>query len=566
MAGRNSLGYGGDARQRLAVRLQRGFWGVAVVLLLAACATPSAPSTPDPGDGKPRSGGAIKAWATSDPASWDVSIAGNNHINDKYESQVYDSLLGFKFGPGVPFGDLTVRPELAERWEVSPDATTFTFHLRKGVKFTNHPPVNGRELASADVKFTFEYMSRTGEFKDFRQKNLPPSRFSEFFQGMEAIETPDPYTVNIRFKQPFAPFLNYVSTDYLHITPREIYDKEGSFENVMIGTGPFILDEAASQRGTRWVLAKNPGYWQPGKPYIDKLEVRVVPEASSAFAAFQVKQLDLLGGTGGHSITPQEAKQITAANPNAVKYDYLAPTPLNIYMNVRRAPFNDVRIRRAVSLALDREDFIRTFSEGEGGIGLAGALQDTFTQEEVRRILKHDPVEAKRLVAEAGYPNGLDVEFFASQAYGQTHLSMAQLMQSQLKKAGINLTIKMFGDHVQYVALTRGDSFDITFRGKNVKGDIDSYVYGTFHPSDPNNYGGVNDPKLTSMLEAQRREPDPAKRREIIREAVRHIADQAWGLAVFFDKDSNFWQPYVKNYTPNWGVLTWPVVETWLEN
>ncbi len=536
------------------------------VLVLTACAGPAAPAGSTADGSRPRSGGTLKTWATSDPVSWDVSIVGNNHINDKYEAQVYESLLGFKYGPDVPYGELTLRPELAERWDVSSDARTFTFHLRRGVEFTDHPPVNGRELTAADVKFTYEYMARTGEFKDFRQKNLPPSRFSEFFDGMEAIETPDQYTVIIRFKNPFAPFLNYAATDYLHVTPREIYDKEGSFENRMVGTGPYVLDEPGSQKGTRWVLRKNSGYWQAGKPSIENIEARIVPEASSAFAAFKVKQLDILGGGGGHSITPQEAKQIAGANPEAVKYEYLGPTPLNIYMNVRRAPFNDIRIRRAVSLALHREEYIKVFGEGEGGVALAGALQDTFTQEEVRTILRHDPVEAKRLVAEAGYPNGLDVEFFASQAYGQTHLSQAELMQSQLRKAGINLSIKMFGDHAQYVALTRGDSFDITFRGKNVKGDIDSYIYGTFHPSDPSNYGGVNDPRLTTMLENQRREPDPAKRREIIREAARHIADQAWGLAIFFDKDFNFWHPYVRNYAPNWGNLTWPVTDSWLEN
>lgn len=539
----------------------------ALVFLMIGCASPQQTAQSGAGDGKPRTGGTLRAWATSDPASWDVSIAGNNHINDKYEALVYESLLGFKYGPEVAYGELIVRPELAERWEVAPDARTFTFHLRKGVKYANEGPVNARELTSADVKFTYEYMSRTGEFRDFRSKGLPPSRFSEFFDGMEAIETPDPYTVTVRFKQPFAPFLNYAATDYLHITPREIYDQEGNFENRMIGTGPYLLDTTASQKGTRWVLSRNPGYWQAGKPYIDKLEARIVPEASSAFAAFKVKQLDLLGGGGGgHSITPQEARQVATQNPESVKYAYLAPTPLNIYMNVRRPPFNDVRIRRAVSLALDRGEFIKVFGEGEGGLALAGALQDTFTQEEVKTILRHDPVEAKRLVTEAGFPNGLDIEFFASSAYGQTHLSQAELMQAQLKKGGINLSIKMFGDHAQYVAITRGDSFDITFRGKNVKGDIDSYVYGTFHPADPSNYGGVNDPRLTTMLEGQRREADPAKRREIIREAVRYIADQAWGLAIYYDKDFNFWHRHVRNYAPNWGNLTWPIVDSWLED
>ncbi len=83
---------------------------------ILACVAPSASTPTGVADVQPRTGGTIRAWATSDPASWDISIAGNNHINDKYEALVYDSLLGFKYGPGVAYGELSVRPELAERW------------------------------------------------------------------------------------------------------------------------------------------------------------------------------------------------------------------------------------------------------------------------------------------------------------------------------------------------------------------------------------------------------------------------------------------------------------------
>src|SRR5439155_4346409 len=137
-----------------------------------------APQPPPAGNGgaesKPRFGGTLKTWATADPDSWDVSIVGNNHINDKYEAYVYESLLGFKYGPDVAYGDLVLRPELAERWEVSPDARTFTYSLRKGARFAPSTGsgneiagLHGREATSSDVKFTFEYLSRMGEFKEY---------------------------------------------------------------------------------------------------------------------------------------------------------------------------------------------------------------------------------------------------------------------------------------------------------------------------------------------------------------------------------------------------------------
>ena len=181
---------------------------------------------------------------TTDPWDWDISY-NKASPNGKGVSLAYDSLLAFKYGTDLEFNQLIVQPDLAERWEVSPDAKTFTFHLRKGVKFQDLPPVNGRELTSADVKFSFEYRTRSGEFAD---KKLPAAELRYMFEGMDRVETPDAHTAVVHFKEPFVPFLSYAASDWNPILPREIFDRDGHFKEAIVGTSALMLDAAASQR------------------------------------------------------------------------------------------------------------------------------------------------------------------------------------------------------------------------------------------------------------------------------------------------------------------------------
>src|SRR5207249_8200426 len=114
------------------------------------------------------------------------------------------SVLRFKTGPDVPYDALILEPALAEKWEASSDARTYTFTIRKGMKWPDIPPLSGREFTAADVKWSYEYYSRTGELKD---KGLPPANLSALFEGLDRVDTSDPYTVVVRFKDPFAPFI-----------------------------------------------------------------------------------------------------------------------------------------------------------------------------------------------------------------------------------------------------------------------------------------------------------------------------------------------------------------------
>jgi peptide/nickel transport system substrate-binding protein len=524
----------------------------AAVMALAACghnaAAGSRPSAPT-GAGSPRPGGTFSMRLPDDIASFDASTDAKNEGTEI--SIAYNRLNRFKYGANVKYDELTLEPELALNWEI-PDSQTYTFHLRPGVHFANLPPVSGREVSSADVKFSYEYATRSGDLKAQSQgKKLLPAQYNWMLEGLDQIQTPDPSTVVVKFQQPYAPFLNYVATAPLAVLAHEIYDQDGDFNQHIVGTGPFQFDPGSSQHDSHSVWKKNPTYWETGKPYLDEISMLIIPDDATAHAAFQSKQLDWLSGA---TMTYTDVQQVQRNNPDAVVYPYLSYGATDIWMNQMGGKLlADQRLRQAISLAIDRDQMIATLAGGKGAWALSGAFPDTFTQDEVKQILKHDPAQARQLVTAAGYPDGVDVEFQYTNDYGPFYVSLIQLLQAQLKPAGLNIVFKVLDRQDTIQRRKNGDFVMQATSNADVDTDIDSDVYQKFLPGSTGNNSRVDDPKLTALLQAQRRELDPAKRKDIIRQAIRYIAEQSEGITTFYSQHVEFWRPYIKNYAPNFG-------------
>lgn len=515
---------------------------------------------------RPRSGGILTGSLPSDPPDWDPSYLGKSGGTIGFVL-CYNNLVRFKAGGNTGFAQQVLEPELAEQWEI-PDPATFIFHVRKGVRFANLPPVGGRELTSADVKFSYEYWARAGQVAD---RHLPAGQWAWMFEGLKSIETPDPSTAIVHFDAPFVPFLNYAAAERaVPIVPHEIYDVDGHFKNRIAGTGPFQLDVASSQKGSRWVWKKNPLYWEAGKPYVNEIDELIVPDDSSVYAAFRAKQLDSIGGAMDFQaavIDCTNADTISKANPSAQMREFLQPKPRLLYMNVTQPPFTDIRMRQAVSMALDRDGLIKTLSCGKGGWALAGALDGLFTQEEVKQMLHHDAAQARQLVAAAGYPNGLEVEcIYPGQEYGQFFITELQLFQAQMKAANINLTLKNVQTAEEFAKRKKEHNFTITTTPAAAEdGDVDAWIYGDLYPGSTKNYEGVNDPQLAKMLIDERSETDPAKRREVLRQIVRYVnVEKVWGLSLYHGTEYQFWQPYLQNIGPSFWTKRWAAVHQWL--
>jgi peptide/nickel transport system substrate-binding protein len=511
--------------------------------------------------GKPKTGGKFSIGVSTDPVDLDVTYTGKTPPANNGLANIYDRLLTLQNGPNVPYGQLKVIPMLAEKWE-SPDAQTYTFHLRPGVTFANLPPVNGRALTADDIKWSFEYSSRTGQFANSK---LPQAQFDWYFEGMQSIQTPDVQTVVVKFAEPFAPFLNYAAAGYNPIMPHEIYDKDHDFKNIAIGTGPFQLDVASTQKGGRYTFKRNPTYWAKGLPYLDEVDWLVIPDTSSVVAAFQANRTEYLGGDN-NALTAPQAQNLAKSMPSAKMYANLNVQPLNIYMNLRpgTGPLADMRVRQAIGMAIDRDEFINAIDGGQGGWAMAGAFADTWTQAETKQILKFDPQAAKQLLNAAGYPNGVDLEFtYPGTQFGDKSIQQYQLLQAQLKKIGVNLNLKDI-DPTAYSQNNKTAKFTMNARNKDVSGDVDSYLYATYFSTSKANYNGCNDPKLDALILAQRHEADPVKRKEAIRAASKYLNETAQGMAVNYSMRYEFTQPRVQGFAPQFGILNIPDANTWL--
>jgi peptide/nickel transport system substrate-binding protein len=501
-----------------------------------------------------RNGGVLVTPLKTDFFDFDASGNGKSVPNPSAYMLACDTLVGFQQGENQPFDRNLVTPNIAERWEL-PDPQTYIFHLRKGVRFANLPPVNGRNFSAADIKWSFAYHSRR---EDLAGAKLPPGNFDFMFEGLKSVETPDDSTLVVRFDKPFAPFLNYNYTYALPLYPHEIYDQYGKFSDHLAGTGPYQLDAGQSQHGTRWVFKRNPDYWQAGKPHLDEIRFIVLPDESSLYSAFETGQAQLLRGVND----VQAATTVKRAAPSAVVQESIDPQAQGLYISQRRPPFTDVRLRKALSLALNRDEFIQTFAGGRGAWAMSDALPDLWSEQEARQILRFNPGEAKQLVAAAGFPNGLDVELMLMQ--GTAPQAAMELLQAQLKNAGINMTIKPVDKATGSNRLHAGD-FTLVPTTQLIFADLDSRLFGNYHSSSPGNYIGVKDGQLDGLIEAQRREPDGTRRREALRAVTRYMNENAISLALYPRPTTSFWSPQLKGYGDNWQQANLNAPDIWLD-
>ena len=235
--------------------------------------------------GTPKRGGTlrVRGW---DPVHFDPHLT-RAFMTHTALSFVYSKLLRHKVGTDVQPGTFIVEPDLAERWE-EPDDTTYIFHLRKGVKWHNKPPVNGRELVAEDVKFTYDrFLTEKGN----------PER--QLLDSVDRIEVVDRYTVKFLLKEPFVWLLDILANAMcMWVVAPEVAEKYGDFKKVetAIGTGPFILERY--EPNVKTVFKRNPDYFRQGLPYVDGVEWLVVQDESTGLAMYRTGQIDT--GPGGN--------------------------------------------------------------------------------------------------------------------------------------------------------------------------------------------------------------------------------------------------------------------------
>ncbi len=507
----------------------------------SAALSSGALARPRPARAQGKRGGILRVRGY-DPPHFDPHLALNFKQSNTL-SFVYNKLVRYKVGPGEPLGVYTVEPDLAERWE-HPDDLTYVFYLRKGVRWHNAPPVNGRELTAEDVKFTFDR---------FLTEKANPHRY--MFDSVDRVEVVDRYTVRFRMKEPFVWLLNMLASPFASwILAREVIEKYGDFKKpeAAIGTGPFLLTRY--EPNVKTVFKRHPDYFRSGQPWVDGVDWLVMDDDSAGLAAYRTGQLD---AGPWHFWTARQAdvNALKKSLPQLVYRDFISNVVGIIYMRTDKPPFNDVRVRRAISHAVDRQAIIDSvYIKGEFTPAVARGLPEWSLRVDQlgpgARYYRHDPVEARRLLAEAGFPNGIKTQLSFTGGFGGDLVDAVQLVQRQLKASGIDAELKLqeFGAYASTTALGKFEGMAMGPFG--IAWEPHSPLYGMYMPEQARNAGHVSDPKIIAMLKEQMRTGDVEARRKIVFDIQRYAAEQQFYVYTISVGITYSWQPYVKNYAP----------------
>jgi peptide/nickel transport system substrate-binding protein len=407
-------------------------------------------------------------------------------------SQIYDGLLEVN-------ADLQVEPALAVGYAVSPDGLSYLFTLREGVTFHN-----GRPFTADDVVYSFERIvaPETG--------SPVASRFAQ----VERVSAEGELLVRIDLKAPFAPFLQNLA--FLYVVPREVVEANGNLQQVAVGTGPFMLDEIVPDTYTR--LVANPAYYRPGEPGIAAIRYNVVPEASTRAAGLR---------TGAYHMIPDVDPTTAQTLGNVRGITLLGIQELSyslIGMNAVRPPFDDARVRRALNLALDRAEIIEAVYFGNAAVAgpLSPALTDWALDPSAFPCYAGGAADARALLAEAGYPNGIDVEIVTLGSLNVV-VDVAQVVQAQLAQAGIRarVTVEEVGNFVQR---WRNGDFDAFASLNGGNPDPDGYLDRTFRTGGSTNVFKYSDAAVDALLLAGQTTIDPALRQGIYADLQRALA------------------------------------------
>jgi peptide/nickel transport system substrate-binding protein/oligopeptide transport system substrate-binding protein len=410
---------------------------LALTTLLAACGGTQSPAAPvatsaAPGaaattaPAAPQKGGAIVIAYKDDLATLDPAI-GYDWTNWPAEKLVFDGLLDYDSGT-------TIEPRLAESLpEINADATVYTFKLRKGVKFSN-----GREFTSDDVVYTITRV--------LDPKTASPG--AGFFTGIkgaqdlidgkatsvEGIQALDPYTVQFTLVSPDVTFLNKMALNFAFIVPKEEVAKAGeNFGHAPVGTGPFVLKEW--QSGQFLTFERNPNYFMPDRPYLDKITIQVGVAPDVALLRLEKGEIQLMGDP-----PPGADWARISADPSWKDRLEIQPQVSTIYIaiNTTAKPFDNVQVRQALNYAIDKQHIIQLLN-GRGTVAnqvlppIMPGYDKSYTGYD------YNPDKAKSLLAAAGFPNGFETSIECISVDPQPKL--CESFQADLAKIGIKLTI-----------------------------------------------------------------------------------------------------------------------------
>ena len=479
--------------------------GLALAFLLGMAGTASADSARP----HPHGGERVVAMG-AEPSNLIPFMAGDSASN-AVGSLIHASLLRYD-------KNLELAPDLAKSWEVSNDGKTLTFHLRKGVRFPD-----GHPLTSADVAFTW----RTVVDPETR------TPYGEQYRRVSRIETPDPHTFIAHYDKPYAPALSTWAS--LSILPAHLLKGEDinntDFSRNPVGLGPYKLD--------RWVpgeslhLSANSSYFK-GPPYISRVTFRIIPDTTTQFLELEAGHIDQMSPSPTlYKRTFPERKDL---RQRIATYSYLGNQYTYLGFNLRRKPFTDIRVRRAIAHAIDRRELIQGVTLGLARRLSAPYKPGTRWYPDHIQPYAYDPEKARHMLAEAGWKdtdgdgirekNGKNLAFeLITNNDNKERQIAATLIKGRLRQVGIDVTVRVVEWATFISQYINTHDFDAVILGWSLSPDPDQYSIWHSSQQGPGqfNFVGLDDPKVDHLLEAGLRVFDPDKRADIYHRFAREL-------------------------------------------
>ena len=443
------------------------------------------------------------------------------------------------FDQGKPVNSLeTIVPDLAESWTWSADRKRLTFKLRQGIKWHD-----GKSFTSKDVGCTFDLL--LGKAKEGLRLN--PRQV--WYHNVMNVRLDGDFEVTFELKELQPSFLALLASGYTpiypcHVSPREMRSRP-------IGTGPFKFVEFRRNEVIR--LARNESYWKQGRPYLDAIEVRIIPSRSTRILAFVSGEFDMTYDT---DVPIPLIKDVESQAPKAICQ--LRPTGVyvNLLVNQEAAPFNDARLRHAVALAIDRKSFDDIL--GQGKLGLSGAMQPLpegawgMPEEMLRSLpgygadVEKNAADARAIMQGLGYGPDKLLKLKVSTRDIAIYRDPAVILIDQLKKIYIDAELDVVDTTIWHRKVTRGDyAIGLNLTGLAVD-DPDVNFVENYTCSSERNYNKYCSPEVERLIALQSREEDHEKRKAIVWQIERKLAEDVARPVIHFQRAATCWYPWVK--------------------
>ncbi|WP_418965722.1 glutathione ABC transporter substrate-binding protein [Cetobacterium sp.] len=430
-------------------------------------------------------------------------------------NQIYDGLV-------KKDNDMNIVPGLAGSWNKVDERRTI-FNLRKGVKFHN-----GETLTAKDVKFTLD-----------RMKNQPTVSF--LISEIELINVIDDYTVEIVTKNGFGPLLSHLShPGAVILNEKAVTNSSERYDQNPVGTGPYILDKWLA--GDRIFLKANPEYYL-GKSAIENIVIKAIPEGTNRTIALETGEADIV-----YDVDPVDIDKIKSNNDLKFLYEQSLGNSY-LGLNTQHKPFDDVRVRQAIAYAINVDDIIEVVYKNTAIPGSSPISPKIPGYNKDVKNYEYNVEKAKKLLAEAGYPNGFKTSIWIND--NTSRKDIATILQDQFKTIGIDAAIETL-EWGAYIDRTAAGEHDMYILGwVTVTGDPDYGLYPVFHTSAHGRAGNrsfYSNATVDRLLDEARISTDQEKRMDNYREIQRIIQEEIPSITMVYNNQNVATQKYVENF------------------